>query len=116
MATYDNLPVYKATYDMLVQIFRVCGNMQRDYKFTLGEKIKNETVSLIVHIYRANCVPDKKPLIDEARVNSEVIRLMLRLLFDLGQLNLENYAKLNETLESISKQLTAWSKYQKVTG
>ena len=38
MATYDNLPVYKKTYDMLMQLFRIIQNMERDYKnliFTL---------------------------------------------------------------------------------
>ena len=35
MATYDNLPVYKKTYDLLVSLFRIGQNMERDYKFTI---------------------------------------------------------------------------------
>jgi hypothetical protein len=31
MATYDNLPVYKKTYDMQIQLFRISQNMERDY-------------------------------------------------------------------------------------
>ena len=50
--TYDNLPVYKVSYDLLLQLFRFCRNMQRDYRYTLGESIKNELVSLMLNIHR----------------------------------------------------------------
>lgn len=38
MATYDNLPVYKASCDLLVEIFKFTQNFSREYKFTLGER------------------------------------------------------------------------------
>ncbi|MEI7425680.1 MAG: hypothetical protein WCK16_02000 [Candidatus Moraniibacteriota bacterium] len=38
----------------------------------------------------------------------ETIRLFLRLLKDLGQVNLEKFVELNEKLESVSKQLALW--------
>ena len=55
MATYDNLPVYKKTYDVLIQLFRITQNMERDYKFTIGENLKKEVIELIMNVYRANC-------------------------------------------------------------
>jgi hypothetical protein len=54
MALYDQLPVYKISYDLLLQLYHISKNMERDYKFTLGEKIKNESTELIIHIYKAN--------------------------------------------------------------
>ena len=42
MATYDNLPVYKASYDLLLLLFRCSKNMDRDYRHTLGETIKQD--------------------------------------------------------------------------
>ena len=56
MATYDNLPVYKACYDLLIKLFRICSKMQRDYRFTLGESMKKELIDLMINIYRANCL------------------------------------------------------------
>ncbi|MDR1632065.1 MAG: diversity-generating retroelement protein bAvd family protein, partial [Dysgonamonadaceae bacterium] len=90
MATYDNLPVYKQTYDLLLQLFRVCQNMERDYKFTLGENLKKEVITLIINVYRANCRENKEKylMLQGGRENVEVVRLLLRLLQDLKQIGL----------------------------
>ena len=110
MATYNNLPVYKTSYDLLTDLFRLCQNMERDFKFTIGEKLKNEVIELIMNVYRANCRHEKALLIAAGRENAEVIRLLLRLLQDLKQIKLETFVDLNAKLESISKQLAAWQK------
>jgi hypothetical protein len=111
MATYDNLPVYKKTYDLLLQLFRVCQNMERDYKFTIGENLKKEVITLIINVYRANSRENKEKylLIQSARENVEVVRLLLRLLEDLRQVSIKEFILANEKLESVSKQLAAWS-------
>ncbi|MDP3956946.1 MAG: four helix bundle protein [bacterium] len=109
MATYDNLPVYRASYDLLVDLFRFTKDFSREYKFTLGESIKKETVEMITAIYRANStMVERRERIQAARENVEVIRLFLRLLKDLNQVNVKKFVSLNEKLESVSKQLTAW--------
>jgi hypothetical protein len=59
MATYDQLPVYKSTYDLLLSVFQICQNMERDIKFTIGEKLKNEIIELQINVFRANCREDK---------------------------------------------------------
>jgi len=50
MAVYDQLPVYKKAYDLLLSVFGVCTNMERDIKFTIGEKLKNEIVELLINV------------------------------------------------------------------
>ncbi len=109
MATYDNLPVYKASYDLLLAIFNFSVAMKKEYKYTLGESLKKETVAMITDIYRANStLADRKGKIQSAREALEVIRLFLRLLKDLKQISLPKFVAINELMESISKQLTAW--------
>jgi hypothetical protein len=110
MATYDNLPVYKACYSLLLMLFNGARHMQRDYRYTLGETMKNELIALITNIYLANCRTNKKDLLITARENIEVVRLMLRLAVDLKQFPLKLSAAANEKIESISKQLTAWER------
>jgi len=110
MATYDHLPVYKASYDLLVLLFQFTKDFSREYKFTIGESIKKETVAMITNIYRANSSYAKKDIIRGARENIETIRLFLRLLKDLKQVNIKKFVQINEKIESVSKQLTAWQK------
>lgn len=113
MATYNHLPVYKVSYDLLIELFRFTKNFNREYKFTLGESIKKETVEMITNIYRANSSYSKVEITQSARENVEVIRLFLRLLKDLKQVNLIKFVQLNEKIESVSKQLSAWQKSNK---
>jgi hypothetical protein len=108
MAQYDTLPVYKTSYDLLLLVFTHCRQMTKEYKYTLGEKLKNETLELIMNIYRANVKTDKLPLITQARENAEIIRLLFRLKKDLKIISIEKLIHANEYIENISKQLTGW--------
>ena len=42
MAIYNNLPVYKTSYDFLVDIFNYAKNFSQEYKYTIGESIKGD--------------------------------------------------------------------------
>jgi len=113
MATYNHLPVYKASYDLLVELFRFTKDFTREYKYTIGQSIKEETIEMITNIYRANSSYSKAVIIQKARENVEVIRLFLRLLKDLKHINIKKFVWLNEKIESVSKQLSAWQKSSK---
>jgi hypothetical protein len=41
MAQYDELPVYKATYDLLPEMFRFTKDFSKDFKYTVSESLKN---------------------------------------------------------------------------
>jgi len=43
MAIYSDLPVYKSTYDLLLAIFRFTKDFGKEYKYTVGERLKKET-------------------------------------------------------------------------
>ncbi|MDD2438558.1 MAG: four helix bundle protein [Massilibacteroides sp.] len=108
---YDQLPVFKTAYDMLLQVFNCCRNMQRDYRYTLAEKLKNETIELLICIYNANKSQDKLAYIEKAQEHLVVVKIQIRLLNDLKQISLRRYAAYAESVASISKQLTAWHAY-----
>ena len=113
LARYDELPVYKASYDLLVEIFQFTKNFNREFKFTVGESLKKETLELITLIYRANSRRDKYQVLQEARERIEVIRLFVRLLKDLKQIGLKKFVQINKQVENVSKQLMGWQKKMK---
>jgi hypothetical protein len=53
MSLYDELPVFKASYDLLLNVFQFTANFKWAYKYAGEEKLKNETLLLIVLVYRA---------------------------------------------------------------
>ncbi len=112
MATYNHLPVYKTSYDLLIEIFKVVKEFDREYKYTIGENIKKEAIEMVTDIYRANSSFSKKPYIQKAREKIETIRIFFRLTMDLRQVSLKKFVDVNEKVESVSKQLTAWERSQ----
>ena len=44
MTIYLYLPVYKASYDLVLEMFKVIKDFNREYKYTLGESIKKEAL------------------------------------------------------------------------
>ncbi len=113
MTTYDNLPVYKASYDLLLLLFQFCKHFTKEYKYTIGNDLKKEMTILVKNIYYANGNQSQRgAYIQKAQENTETIRLYIRLLKDLHQVNIEKFTQLNEKIESISKQLSAWRKYE----
>ncbi len=112
MANYDNLPVFKASYDLLLDVFRIAKNWSRDLRYSLGEDLKREIIHIQQLVYQANSSTDKLPYIGEARLAIVKIKLLIRLTHDLRETSLKQYALLSEKAESISKQLAAWEKSQ----
>ncbi len=113
MTIYSHLPVYKASYDLILELFKVIKEFNKEYKYTLGESIKKEAMEMITDIYRANASFSKKPHIEKAREKIETIRMFFRLARDLRQVGLKRFVDINEKIENISKQLSAWQRSQK---
>ncbi len=44
MTIYLHLPVYKATYDLVLEIFGAIKDFNREYKYTIGENVKKEAL------------------------------------------------------------------------
>ncbi|MDR0907823.1 MAG: four helix bundle protein [Rikenellaceae bacterium] len=107
---YDELPVFKAAYDLILDVFKSSQTIKREYRYTLGEELKREIVKLMMCVYRANLTVEKEPHIVGAREHIEIVRLQIRLLHDLGQMPIRTMARMNLNIESISKQLAAWHK------
>ena len=73
MGLYSELPVYKATYDLLLAVFQFTKGFTKEYKYTVGESLKKETIDLLTLIYRANVKRNKMEVLQEAIVFRDLI-------------------------------------------
>jgi hypothetical protein len=60
MAQYKHLPIYKTTYELLEKVTRKTKDFPRDFKYSLGDKIRNECIELVVFIYKANTLRNQR--------------------------------------------------------
>jgi hypothetical protein len=88
----------------------VTKDFPREYKFTLGQKIKDEVIEMVVLIYRANSTENKAPVIELFLERLQVVELLIRLCHDLRVLPTKSYAAVVEKTESLGKQAQGWKK------
>jgi hypothetical protein len=110
MPSYIGLPVYKSSYDIFLLSFKLIRNLNKDYKYTVGEKLKNEIMELMINVYKANKGQSKEEKIKKAQENIEVVKILFRLLKDLNQISLKSFVEVNEKIEEVSRQLFGWQK------
>jgi hypothetical protein len=108
MALHSELPVYKASYDLMLTVFQFVKDFSREYKYSVGDALKNETMGLMTLLFRANSRTDREAVLQEARERVEVIRLYVRLMHDLHQVSVKRFVHLNMRVETVSKQLAGW--------
>jgi len=111
MVHYDHLPIFQKVYVLTLEIYKVTGNFKREYKYTLGEKMKlicNELLDLIVKV---NSIKDKVELLNKLDFKLESLRINLRLAFDLKALGGGKLGELNEQIEEVGKQIGGWQKW-----
>jgi len=110
MALASTLPIYRVTYDLLQVATRITKDMPRDYKQSLGNKIREESVQLVLLIYRANCSRDKRPHLEDLQESLQVVTLLLRLAKDMKLVSTGQFAQTVELTDQIGRQSSGWLK------
>ena len=59
MALYYDLRVFQDVYKLILRIFEFTVDFPREYKYTLGQDMKRDSIVLVRNIYRANKARDK---------------------------------------------------------
>lgn len=83
MALYYDLPVFHDVYDMVLLLFQYTKDFPREYKFTLGQDMKRDGLTLVRSIYRANKAKEKEQYLEQFLDDFELLKLEIRLAVDL---------------------------------
>jgi len=110
MARYQHLPIYKTSYELLQRVVFMTKEFPREFKFTIGQKLRDEVLDLLVLIYRANNVKDRLLVLSGLLEKILVIELLVRLCRDMRLFSKKHYAGLVEMTESIARQAEGWKK------
>ena len=114
MAQYIHLDIYKKAYEFLVYYSCLLVHMQREYRYTIGEKLLNLIIEFIVSIYKANDAKTNIQRENAIRIMIEKIKqisITLRLVNSLKNISNEKYLNCCLFVEDIEKQLSGWLNY-----
>ncbi len=114
MVMYSQLPIYRDAYLLLTEIYQTTSGFPRDYKYTLGQDMKRDCLSLFRDLYSANVSAENRALHLENFLKSfELLKIEIRLCVDLRVLSVKKLAQLSLIMDSIAKQAAAWRKKSK---
>ena len=108
MALYYDLPVFNDTYRLTLKIFELTQHFSREHKFTLGQDMKRDCITLVRSIYRANKNKEREAYLEQFLDEFEVLKLEIRLCKDLHLITVKQQAVLALSMEKIGKQITGW--------
>lgn len=111
MALHTTLPIYKVAYDLLDVAVDLTRNMPRDLKASIGTKVREECIEILVLIFRANVARDKASHLGELLERLQVAELLLRLSHEKRLISPSQYARAIALTAQVGKQANGWRKH-----
>ena len=108
MVLYNELPVYRDTYNLMVEVYQVTSRFSHEFKYSLGQDMKRDVLSLFRNLYRANRSSVKHVYLEDFLSDFELLKVEMRLCVDLKLLTIKKMAQLSKLTDAIGKQVTAW--------
>ena len=113
MARYDHTIIFQKAYVLTVNIYKATGNFKKEYKYTLGEKLKLLCSELLDLIVVVNSAENKLEPLEKLNNKLETLRIHLRLAFDLKVISRGQLGELNRQIEEIGRQIGGWQRWAK---
>jgi hypothetical protein len=90
-------------------VTRKTKDFPRDFKYSLGDKLRNECIELVIFIYKANTLrQQRKEHLQQILERVQVIELMLRLSRDLRLFNVAAFSEIVLLTDSLARQAQGW--------
>lgn len=111
MVLYSQLPIYRDSYQLLLEIYQITNKFARDFKYTLGQDMKRDVLDLFRDLYGANMsIENRREHLNKFLASFELLKVEMRLCADLKILSLNKLAQLSLLMDNISKQAKGWRK------
>jgi hypothetical protein len=109
-AQFEHLPLYKQTFNLLVEFHKLISIFPKKYKFAIGVPIINDLTNSIIMIIEVNNKKEKIEKLNELILLFEKIKLQIRLLKSLEIISKQLYFNLSDKIIQILKQCEGWKK------
>ena len=110
MTRYAHLTIFQKSYDLTLRFFRETHEFPRDYKYTLGQQMKETCLDMLDAIIKANGAKTKKPALARASARLERLRVYTRLAYDLKVIGMKKYEVLSKYSDEIGRMIGGWMK------
>jgi four helix bundle protein len=109
MRSVEDLEVFKLAHELTIEIYRLTENFPEEEKYGLISQMRRAAASIPMNLMEGNHRLNKneyRQFVGIAKGSAGEMKYQLMLSRDLNYLSEENYKKLRDKAESISKMLT----------
>jgi hypothetical protein len=104
------LVVITKIYDLVIWGCQHVARFPRSHKFTVGDRLAARLQDLFDLLVRAKFQRDRRPLLEKANLELELLRLQLRMAKDLKCLPVESYGFAARSVDEVGRMVGGWIK------
>ena len=107
MAKAEDLPIFKAAYDLLERLIELSKELPKFFRYSLGSRMVDLSLDLLGLIYRANMsVADRQQTLTNLLIDYRQLQMLLRVCYRQKALSSGRYAEMINLLDTIGRQAT----------
>jgi len=107
-------PILRVSYGLTLGLHQRVNSFPRQYRFTLGQELTQQTLSLTTSLVAANAETSAAARLSRLETASSqlaIVRITLRLTYDLRCFSSKEHAHILASLEDVGRQLAGWAEY-----
>lgn len=108
----DEMQAVTRMYDVLKWLIPQIAKFPRSHKFTLGDRITNLALDVLMVLVEAQYIRHKVELLRQANRKLEQLRYLLRLCKDLELFSMKRYEYISREINEAGKLIGGWVKQQ----
>ena len=108
MAQSEELPIFKASYDLLEQLTDLSKDLPKFFRYSIGTRMVDLCLDMLGNIHRANMKRDKAEPLTDLLIDYRQLLMLLRVCYKQKALSSGRYAELLQLLDTIGRQATGW--------
>lgn len=105
------LPIYRSGYQLVLLAMKETKAFSRDLRPTLGRRIQDDAVHLVLDIYKANASQGKVEELESLLERLQALELSFQLAFDLRLINTKALADAMDIISDLGRQAGGWLRH-----
>lgn len=109
---HNEITLIQKSYDLYKSIYELIKKFPKGDKYNLGNELKSFNLQILKLLIVAESAKRdwKQPLIEKASNKLGLLKILVRLAFDIKIIDQKKYLKLQEQLQEIGRMLEGWLK------
>ena len=103
-------------HDVIQWLMGRVEDFKRSFKFTLGDRIIDLSLDVLMLLVAAQYTRKKLDLLNEANMKLEQLRHLLRLCKEMELLSIRRYEYISREINEVGKKIGGWVKQQQKRG